>query len=83
MSFLDLLLAEAIASGLARAAAEAQRPPPENFFVLPADPEVRKYVNVSILELVVLHDFNNCISYNNKPHITNVTAGLEEDSFLL
>ena len=44
MSFLDLLLAEAIASGLARAAAEAQRPPPENFFVLPPDPEVRKYI---------------------------------------
>lgn len=37
MSFLDLLLAEAIASGLAREAARERQPPPENFFVLPDD----------------------------------------------
>ena len=37
MSFLDLLLAEAISAGLARQAA-AREPPPENFFVLPRDP---------------------------------------------
>ena len=37
MSFLDLLLAEAISAGLARQAAERE-PPPENFFVLPGDP---------------------------------------------
>lgn len=50
MSFLDLLLAEAIASGLARAAAEAQRPPPENFFVLPPDPEAWKKIRSSCKE---------------------------------
>ena len=44
MSFLDLLLAEALAAGMARAAAEARdRPPPNNFFVLPSDPEVHIY----------------------------------------
>jgi len=37
MSFLDLLLAEAIAAGLAREAARERQPPPENFFVLPDD----------------------------------------------
>jgi thiol-disulfide isomerase/thioredoxin len=36
MSFLDLLLAEAIAAGLAREAARER--PPENFFVLPREP---------------------------------------------
>ncbi len=38
---MDLLLAEALAAGMARQAAEnAQRPPPDNFFVLPPDPHV-------------------------------------------
>ena len=36
MSFLDLLLAEAIGAGLAREAARER--PPENFFVLPREP---------------------------------------------
>ena len=38
---MDLLLAEALAAGMARQAAEnAQRPPPDNFFVLPPDAQV-------------------------------------------
>ena len=41
MDFMDLLLAEALAAGMARQAAEArQRPPPDNFFILPPDPQV-------------------------------------------
>ena len=36
---MDLLLAEALAEGMARRLAEErERPPPENFFVLPPDP---------------------------------------------
>ena len=46
MDFMDLLLADALAAGLAREMArEAQRPPPENFFVLPPDPQVYIYIN--------------------------------------
>lgn len=38
---MDLLLAEALAAGMARQAAEArQRPPPDNFFILPPDSQV-------------------------------------------
>lgn len=36
-SFLDLIFAEALASGMARELARAERPPPDNFFVLPGD----------------------------------------------
>lgn len=35
MSFFDLMLAEALAGGLAREAARRERPPPENVFLLP------------------------------------------------
>ncbi len=38
-SIFDLLLAEALAAGMSRATQEAGSPP-DNFFVLPADPEV-------------------------------------------
>ena len=38
ISFLDLLFAEAMASGMAREARSRQRPPPDNFFLLPRDP---------------------------------------------
>ena len=37
ISFLDLMLAEALAAGLARERTQADRPPPDNFFVLPDD----------------------------------------------
>jgi len=37
ISFLDLMLAEALAAGLARERAQAERPPPDNYFVLPSD----------------------------------------------
>ena len=43
MSFFDLLLADALATGLARALAE-DRPPPENFFVIPPETEVNEIV---------------------------------------
>lgn len=39
ISLMDLLFADALASGLARGAVlQERRPPPENFFVLPRDP---------------------------------------------
>ena len=39
ITFLDLMLAEALASGLAREAQRrTERPPPDNFFLLPQDP---------------------------------------------
>ena len=38
ISFLDLLFAEAMASGMAREARTRERPPPDNFFLLPRDP---------------------------------------------
>ena len=38
ISFLDLMLAEALASGLAREARRTERPPPDNFFLVPRDP---------------------------------------------
>ena len=38
ISFLDLLFAEALASGMAREARSRERPPPDNFFLLPRDP---------------------------------------------
>ena len=41
-SIFDLLLAEALAAGIARAAASREEPAPENFFVLPPDEEVNK-----------------------------------------
>ncbi len=35
---MDLLLADALAAGMARQATQArQRPPPDNFFVIPPD----------------------------------------------
>ena len=37
ISFLDLLFAEAIASGMAREVRTRERPPPDNFFLLPRD----------------------------------------------
>lgn len=40
MSFIELVLAEAIAAGMVRAAMREARPPPENFFEIPPDPEV-------------------------------------------
>lgn len=39
ISFLDLMFAEALASGLAREAMRAEQPPPDNFFLLPPVPE--------------------------------------------
>lgn len=39
LTFLDLMFAEALASGLAREARIAERPPPDNFFTLPRDPD--------------------------------------------
>ncbi len=37
ISFLDLMLAEALAGGLAREQARRERPPPDNVFVIPKE----------------------------------------------
>ena len=51
VDFFDLLLADALASGLARQAAaeraRQERPPPDNFFILPADPQAWRQVHAS------------------------------------
>ena len=48
---MDLLLAEALAAGLARQMAEErQRPPPENFFVLPSDPQAWRKLHAACRE---------------------------------
>ena len=47
ISFLDLLFAEAIASGMAREARSRERPPPDNFFVLPRDPRAWRQIQAA------------------------------------
>ena len=45
ISFLDLMLAEAIAGGLAREqAARRARPPPDNLFVIPRNPHAWRQI---------------------------------------
>ncbi len=46
ISFLDLMLAEALAAGLARERAEAERPP-ENFFLIPRDPQAWRNIQMA------------------------------------
>ncbi len=41
------MLAEALAAGLARDRAQAERPPPENFFVLPRDPQAWRNIQTA------------------------------------
>ena len=43
ISFLDLMFAEALASGLAREAARAEKPP-DNFFLIPPDPRAWRQI---------------------------------------
>ena len=44
LSFFDLMLAEALAGGLAREQARRERPPPENVFVIPKNPDAWRQV---------------------------------------
>ncbi len=46
ISFLDLMLAEALAAGLARERAQAERPP-ENFYILPRDPQAWRNIQTA------------------------------------
>ena len=69
ISFLDLLFAEALASGMAREAARArERPPPDNFFLLPRDPrawrqlkEASKKENMVIAVEITDNTSDNCL----------------------
>lgn len=47
ISFLDLMFAEALASGLAREARRAERPPPDNFYLLPRDPNAWRQIQTA------------------------------------
>lgn len=62
LTFLDLMLAEALAAGLARDSIRAERrPPPDNFFLLPSDPAAwRKVQEASKKENMVV-----CIEITN------------------
>ena len=52
---MDLLLADALAAGMARQAArEAQRPPPDNFFILPPDSQVSRCI-IAFLPRLILY----------------------------
>ena len=66
MSFLDLLLAEAIAAGLARESARER--PPENFFVLPRDPRAWRMLQASSQKetMVVAIEITNNMAPNCK-----------------
>lgn len=47
ISFLDLMFAEALASGLAREARRPERPPPDNFFLVPRDPTAWRQIHLA------------------------------------
>ena len=47
ISFLDLMFAEALASGLAREARRAERPPPDNFYLIPRDPNAWRQIQTA------------------------------------
>lgn len=47
ISFLDLLFAEALAAGMARGARSRDRPPPDNFFLLPRDPRAWRQIQAA------------------------------------
>ncbi len=68
LTFLDLLFADALASGLAREAMRAERPPPDNFFLLPRDPDAwNKIQEASRKEnMVVCIEFTDNSSENCK-----------------
>ncbi len=70
VSFLDLMFAEALASGLAREAMREQmRPPPDNFFLLPPDITAWKKIQEASRKenMVVCIEFTDDSSDNCKP----------------
>lgn len=71
LTFLDLMFAEALASGLAREAARTERPPPDNFFILPRDPDAgwRKIKEASKKENMVV-----CIEFTDNANDNCRTA---------
>ena len=46
-SFMEMIFEDALASGLARELARAERPPPENFFLLPSDVKAWREIQVA------------------------------------
>lgn len=71
LSFLDLLFAEAMAAGLARHAqfaGRAERPAPDNFFVLPKDPRAWRQIRDSCKEeyMVIAVEITDTINANCK-----------------
>jgi hypothetical protein len=63
------MFAEALASGLAREARRAEKPPPDNFFLMPSDPDAwTKIQEASRKEnMVVCVEFTDNRSDNCKP----------------
>ena len=66
VTFLDLLFAEALASGLAREARRDHRPPPDNFFLLPSDPDAWRLLHVACKKenMVIGVEFTDAVSEN-------------------
>lgn len=77
LSFLDLMLADALAAGLAREARRAERPPPDNFFVMPRELRAwRQIQEASKKEYMVV-----CMEFTEeKGHTPFVNMAREFDS---
>ena len=70
ISFLDLMFAEALASGLAREAQarRTERPPPDNFYLLPRDPNAWKQIQTACKKenMVIAVEITDNINENCK-----------------
>ena len=66
ISFLDLLFAEALASGMAREARSRGRPPPDNFFLLPRDPRAWRQIQIASKKenMVIAVEITDSVSEN-------------------
>ncbi|XP_003388321.1 PREDICTED: uncharacterized protein LOC100631577 [Amphimedon queenslandica] len=86
MNLMDLLLADALAAGMARQAAEANRPPPDNFFIIPPDAQAwRKLYSTCKEENMVIcvevTDDSHPPSRRMQPHIVNLAREVPQIPF--
>ena len=89
ISFMDLMFAEALASGLAREAQarRTERPPPDNFFVLPRDPQGWRQIQVACKKenMVIAIEITDSRNENCKrihPHFVDMAREFDSVPFL-
>ena len=87
LTFMDLLFAEALASGLAREARRAERPPPDNFFVLPRDPKAWRQLQEACKKehLVFAVEFTDGMNENCRriqPHFVDLAREFDSIPFV-